>query len=134
MGRALINMTGKTFGPMKIICLWGVQSGNLAWIYWCRNCGSVSKRLGTTFRNGQQGTKCPACLRSNSRGSWACPKPETVMVEILMQSKPPEQHHPRCGVLQTKHPAWFTKRLERCSTEELHYLNNAVVAEIAKRK
>ena len=120
-----LRLKGLSFGPLKVIQLWGSQSGNLAWVYHCRNCGHVGKRLGVTLRRTEQ--KCPKCKyykQRPDRGAWPFPRPNMEAVDALMAEVPAKTRIK---------PPGLSRRLSNCTTAELNDLLDRVEAELEKR-
>lgn len=55
-----LKIKGRCFGPLQVISKWGSRNGNISWVYWCRSCGHIGKKLGTHLVNGR-GVRCPVC-------------------------------------------------------------------------
>lgn len=125
---ATLKLRGAVFGPLKVIQPWGSQSGNIAWVYHCRACGHVGKRLGVTLRRKEQA--CPRCKFDRRRykdgRGWPFPRPDMDAVEKLMESAPP------LGAPRSNPPS-LSKRLENCTTKELTDLIDRIEAELRKR-
>ena len=84
MGKSL-KLKGRTFGPLKVICRWGSQSGNMSWVYWCRWCGHVGKRLGGSL---SRTPKCPRCKTEVSECRWKFLEPRPSSITRVMADSP----------------------------------------------
>lgn len=60
MGRKLIPMEGKTFGPLTVIEQGTLQRAGWTWVCWCLWCGRLQERLGSHLRSGYR-SSCRAC-------------------------------------------------------------------------
>jgi len=121
-----LKLKGVCFGPLKVIQPWGSQSGNLAWVYHCRNCGHVGKRLGVALRSA--GQRCPKCKYFKARperGRWSYPRPDMEAVDALMADAPPWKAR--------LNPPSLSRRLSNCTTKELNDLLDRIEAELESR-
>lgn len=58
-GRYRRDLCGELFGPLLVVCFWGLQSGrNASWVYCCTVCGHVGKRIGSKLKKE---VTCVAC-------------------------------------------------------------------------
>ena len=120
------NLIGKLFGPLNVVKRWGSQSGNIAWVYFCRLCGHVGKRLGTALKRGA--SSCPSCRYNSDTPpgkGWPFKRADAKRLAAIMEAAPVKKGR--------KYPPGFTKRLKDCTTAELSVLLQTVDDELNRR-
>lgn len=77
---AITDERGKSYGPLRVVEWWGMQSQtNAAWVCVCNHCDALCKRLGTHLRNGRR-VFCPGCgATKRSRSRMPDPDPERLL-------------------------------------------------------
>ena len=121
------SFIGRCFGPLQVAKRWGSQSGNIAWVYFCRLCGHVGKRLGTALKRGAN--SCPSCRYKADAPpgkGWPFKRADAKRLAAMMEAAPPRK-------TGRKHPPGFTKRLKDCTTAELAVLLQTVDDELNRR-
>lgn len=108
-----LMLKGRHFGPLCVLEFWGYQSSNGAWIYYCRSCGHIGKRLATHLLNHVR-TNCPACKRDGGLRVARVKKPtKTELAAWLSLHGPNESQMPKRKLKRV------TTRLENWDTESL---------------
>lgn len=127
-------LRGKVFGALKVICRWGPQSGNVAWVYWCRACGHVSKRLGITLVRAGSRTRCPSCKETGRRQNYPHGEPDPGLVgEIMEDASDPPRARAKAKAPPRRRPVGVTRRLARCTVTELSKLGERIRLELESR-
>ena len=125
-GKPRHRFKGREFGALKVICLWGSQSGNLAWAYWCQACGHVGMRQAGKLNRGE--FMCPRCgaVRKPARLHLRKPLDEALLA-VLMSTAPPLPPERR------RKPLTISRSLETATAKELGWLKARVEEEIERR-
>lgn len=132
------SLAGMDFGPLRIVTLWGYQSSNAAWVYYCRACGHIGKRLGTHMVRRVR-TTCPKCNAADRSGRSACPRPSAGVIAAWLTIHGPnsEAELARQAVpgsrRVTRAPSAQTTTLEGWDTESLIQLQGRIES-ILRRK
>lgn len=125
------KLAGKKFGPLEVVCAWGFQSTNLAWVYYCRACGHIGKRQGTQLVRDGRTTCCPAC-RAGRRpyGRLAAKPPTKEELGNFFAHDPPSRQPPQTGGTAA---AANNRDITNWPTSRLRTLADRIQSELTRR-
>jgi len=127
------NLRRKRFGALEVLCFWGNQSGNRAWVYYCRICGHMGHRLGTHLVNGVR-TSCPKCHAPALKGKRAKVKrPLLRDVALFFEQNPPPPPSSLGLTNEERTAKAFLRCLPGTPAKVLMDVQDALAAELEKR-
>jgi hypothetical protein len=118
---------------LKVVKRWGVISGNVAWVFFCRRCGHHGRRAGTRLVKGD--TRCPACrfqFNDSHELDWLFKGPDPERVESVMKESPkPNLTVPGEGKVRRVRAG---RALEKWSYDDLIRTRDMILKEIERRR